>query len=475
MLFSKNHTPFFRASGFLAWSFCFFSAFPLFAEVKCHSVPKEFCSGYWEVKANGQENGVCSARTCDPPFAERYDFGGEYAFTSFEMDEPVALTVRSKVARDLNNVRIRPASADVKVKKIDDSTLEIMLSKPVKFSLEPNGREHVLLVFANAPEENTPDLNDPAVKVIPPGVTHPKNGLVSLKDGETLYLSPGAVLQAGIKAIGENIRICGHGVLDSSPWEWRKGPTGHVLELFKCRNLIVEDIVIRGASHWTVVPTACDGVEIRNVKICGGRVQNDDGINPCNSRNVHISDCFIRTDDDCIALKGLNSEYGNCENITVENCILWCDRARISLLGHESRAEFMRNVRYENLDVIHFQMPVFLLEPGEDMRMENIQVKNVRVECDYADRVNPVLVVRPTINQYMRKQVPGHIANCSFSDISIDGTRAKCLFIFEGRDAEHLTKNVELKDIQVFGQPLSTENGLKIGDFTENVTVAPRD
>ena len=91
--------------------------------------------------------------------------------------------------------------------------------------------------------------------------------------------------------------------------------------------------------------------------------QNDDGINPCNSQDVRITDCFIRSDDDCVALKGLslNSPNNNVERITVEKCTLWCDRARIFLLGHESRAAFMRNVTLRNLDIIHFSMTRILV------------------------------------------------------------------------------------------------------------------
>ena len=108
-------------------------------------------------------------------------------------------------------------------------------------------------------------------------------------------------------------------------------------------------------------------VTVRNVKICNSRVQNDDGINPCNSQDVLITDCFIRSDDDCVALKGLNFREGtnnNVERITVENSILWCDRARIFLLGHESRAEFMRDVTLRNLDIMHFTMTAFLAGTG---------------------------------------------------------------------------------------------------------------
>ena len=40
-------------------------------------------------------------------------------------------------------------------------------------------------------------------------------------------------------------------------------------------------------------------------------MRNDDGINPCNSQDVLITDCFIRGDDDCIALKGMNLQDDN--------------------------------------------------------------------------------------------------------------------------------------------------------------------
>ena len=98
-------------------------------------------------------------------------------------------------------------------------------------------------------------------------------------------------------------------------------------------------------------------------------------------RTCKSRDCFIRSDDDCIALKGLDFQAANSnvEHITVENCVLWCDRARVFLLGHESRAAFMRDVTLRNLDIIHFAMTPFLMEPGEDMCLENVHIENVRL------------------------------------------------------------------------------------------------
>ena len=75
-----------------------------------------------------------------------------------------------------------------------------------------------------------PDESDPKVKTFGPGVhIGGENGRIELKDGETLYLKAGAFVKGGIYASGNNIRICGRGVLDSSPWGWRSGPTSYVV------------------------------------------------------------------------------------------------------------------------------------------------------------------------------------------------------------------------------------------------------
>ena len=58
-------------------------------------------------------------------------------------------------------------------------------------------------------------------------------------------------------------------------------------------------ITIRGV-HWTIVPgqPECDDSQRETLQ---QPVQNDDGINPCSSQDVLITDCFIRSDDDCVA------------------------------------------------------------------------------------------------------------------------------------------------------------------------------
>jgi polygalacturonase len=205
------------------------------------------------------------------------------------------------------------------------------------------------------------------------------------------------------------------------------------------------------------------------VKLCNSRVQNDDGINPCNSQDVLITDCFIRSDDDCIALKGLDfrGDNSNVERITVENSTLWCDRARIFLLGHESRAAFMRNITFRNLDIIHFTMTAFLLEPGEDMRLEDITIEDIRI---HGQGQREFIRLRPVVNQYMRKKVPGFIRNIQFRNITLDGKSGEYLVQIQGADTEHDVRNITFDNVSIAGEKLQKDsNRVRIGNHTKNV------
>lgn len=393
----------------------------------------ELLSNEYEVVVGGRNMDVYWARVLDPPFAgKEYDYGGSYSFANFDMSGPVIVRIKSK--RSLGNVIIRPVSLSLKPVLEDDNTMTVAMDRPYKVSIEPDGKKGPLLLFANPPETDKPKPGDDGVVYFGPGVHKPEK--IALGSNQTLYLAAGAVVKAEVLVRGQNIRVCGRGILDGSDWQWRAGPVGNLIAIRESTDVQINGITLRGSSHWTIVPKSSNRVTIRNVKICNSRVQNDDGINPCNSQNVLITDCFIRSDDDCVALKGLDfsGENSNVEAITVENSTLWCDRARIFLLGHESRAAFMRNITLRNLDIIHFSMTPFLLEPGEDMRLENVTIGNIRMN---GEGQRELIRLRPVVNQYMRNKVPGFIHDIHFRNVILDGQPGEYLVQINGADAEH--------------------------------------
>jgi hypothetical protein len=442
------------------------ASFACIAGVVTYPAPKEeMLSQDYEVTAGGNPVDVYGARVLDAPFAGKdYDYGGPYSFANFDLEGGVEVRIRSK--RSLRNTVVRPSGPDVKLRVVDDNTLVLSLAGPRKLSVEPDGKKGPLLLFANPMEENSPKPNAPGVIYFGPGIH--TAGKITVTNNQTLYLAGGAVVKGGVMAQGENIRIAGRGILDSSDYEWRKGPTPHVVSI-RGTNVEVSGITIRGASHWTIVPRDSRHVTVRGVKLCGGRVQNDDGINPCNSQDVLITDCFIRTDDDCVAMKGLNLSQpnNNVERVRVENCVLWCDRARIFLLGHESRAAFMRDIQLRNLDIIHFTMTAFLFEPGEEMRMEDLSIENVRV---YGEGQGELVRLKPVVNQYMQNKVPGHIQDIRFRNVSVSGQPGPYRVQVSGADENHTVKDVLFDNVEILGAKLdSNSEQFQKGPNTERI------
>ncbi|MBR5627315.1 MAG: hypothetical protein IKW74_06820, partial [Thermoguttaceae bacterium] len=259
------------------------------AEVRLWPVPvQEPVSEYWKVTVNGQETGVLTAQTCDPPF-EKYNFGGEYAFVSIDTNEPIQLKI-TKTGEAVERLTIRPESLRLTAEKSEDGAWCVTVDRPCQFSVEYDGRNHPLLIFVNPLETDVPSPESVDTLFFGPGIHYPDNGNITLDDNKTLYLAPGAIVHGGVVVHGENIRIYGRGIIDYGDWTWGQwAPTGNVVQMTHSKNVTLEGVIIRGASRWTVVPNNCEDVTIKNIKICGGRAQNDDGINPCNSRRVTIS------------------------------------------------------------------------------------------------------------------------------------------------------------------------------------------
>jgi hypothetical protein len=424
----------------------------------------EVLSSLYSVRVNDTEVPVYKQRVADPPFAGKSNHGGTYSFASFDCDGPVSVRINS--SRNLDRTVVRPLSKQIKPEVLDDHML-VPLKGPCKLSIEPDGKNSPLLLFANPIEKDIPSKEDPNVVYFGPGIHKPER--ITLTSNQTLYLDGSAIVKGSVNAHGENITIRGRGILDGNDWEWRKGP-GQMVSIRDCRNVRLEDIIIRGAWGWTVVPKGSSDVRIRNLKICNSRVQNDDGINPCNSQNIRISDCFIRSDDDCIALKGLEYKWAdnNVEGITVENTILWCDRARIFLLGHESRAKYMRNIRMTNLDIIHFSMTPFLLQPGEDMHLTSVLFEDIRI---HGEAQRSLMVLQPVINRYMKKQTPGLISDITFRNVQVNGQDGEYRVEIRGHDANYTVNGVRLENFRVLDRALTSHSSsVRIGPHASGIS-----
>lgn len=442
----------------------------------------EAVSSDYHVQVNGRPVDVYLAKT------QHHD--KKYFFATFDFSGHV--DVRVTASASLEKAVILPESCGIVPSLKTAGMLEFTARQPFRISIERDGMNSPLLLFGNPVEEHAPQQGDPGVVYFGPGSHKP--GKIRLTSNQTLYVAGGAVVKGGVEAHGENIKILGRGIMDGSDYPHGAGPTRFMLHLDTCQNVIVQDVIVRGAWLFTIAPCGCDGVTIDNVKICGSRVDNDDGIDPINSSHVAVRNCFVRTDDDCIATKGIGG-YGkkDCADIAITGCALWTDRANIFRIGFESESGAMQDITARNIDVLHFHADhrppdtfwsecVFYLQPSGNMPLRRLQFEDIRINADGNDTF--LIKVLP-----MRCQVwgrvelgnfitwdykdPGqYVKDCSFKNIRLTGKAGdrRGLIYVAGADAQHTVENVIFENIVRFGTPTSaTSPEVLIGPHTRNI------
>jgi hypothetical protein len=442
----------------------------------------------YQVRVNGQLITLYRAHTWNPGYVPSY--GGPYWFGSFDMTGSAKVQVSTM--RSLDKLVVLPESRGVTA-TVAGTNAMMQFTRPGQIVFEPDGKNGPLLLFANPPEAAPPDKNDPNVKFFGPGLHDA--GAIQLTNNETLYLAAGAVVQGGIHASGTNITIRGRGILDGNVYPRFKGPTRYPVLLDSCRDVTVEGIVIKDGWSWTFVPRGCDRVRVENLKLVCARIENGDGFDPVNSRNVALRNSFIRTDDDCIAPKGMGVNWENyyhpdsggegangqaLENLLVENCILWTDRAHIWRIGCESRAEAMRQFTFRNIDVLHFpdlwtpdEVPFCIsLEPSDELPLENFLFEDIRIRTSGQ---RGFIDVRPKVTQWARKPVPGRIQNVVLRNVSFTGPKEKApgRIRVSGPGPDHSVVNVRFENVTRNGESLTANApGVEVLGFVQGISFA---
>lgn len=272
-------------------------------------------------------------------------------------------------------------------------------------------------------------------------------------------------------------KIIGNAALGGRPSA--QDPLRHpaLIEPIGCTDVLFEDFSTEYRLMWSIHPSNCENVSIRNLTIrsTGG---NGDGIDIDSCKHVVIDGCDISTGDDCIAIKsgrgsegytllkttedvhitnctlrgsvfaciGIGSETsGGIRNVRIEHCkFLQAQTFAVYIKTRPGRGAFIEDVVADDLEVsgtvggflrvnalnsgLQDQVPV----PGEEgvPRLKNFRFSNVRVTAC------PVLADVASIHP--SKPLDG------FSLTKVTGTCAKGMTLVNVR-------NAELRDIEVTG------------------------
>lgn len=417
------------------------------SEVVLYEAPPhtDYAPDYF-LKVNGKDVHVYTSRTA--------------AFASFDFSGKVEITVTH--AGPIYDYDIRPLSRNIE-SKLEENRITFTLDSPAQLSIEINKNiKRPFFLFANPLEEDVPDRDDPDVLFFESGKVHAP-GTVHIKSGQTVYIEGGAIVRGTFMTNqGRDIQIRGRGILDNFRYGRREV---RPIEINQCKNVLVEGIIINEGRHWVLGLFASENVEVRNLKIVSDN-GNDDGIDVVGSRDVLIDNCFIRTRDDCIAIKaGVNyfTDFfsgGKVDNVTVQNSVIWNGTWGNGLeIGFETRTDVMENIVFRNIDILHVESGgVFTIHNGDRAKVKNVLYEDIRVE-DAKDKLIDFAILE---SRYSKDEEPGSIENVRFRNISVGGENFPHSMI-HGFDEAHRIENVTVENLVVHGEAITSE---KAGKFS---------
>ncbi|MEJ2616463.1 MAG: hypothetical protein P8Z35_16020, partial [Ignavibacteriaceae bacterium] len=121
------------------------------------------------------------------------------------------IEISINIPDSIKNITIHPISRGIK-REIKGDNITFALPGPDKLYIQINDLPP-LFIFANPIESEKISPDDPGVHYFSPGIHKP--GYITLRNNETVYLAPGAVVYGGIRADSvNNIRVIGRGILD---------------------------------------------------------------------------------------------------------------------------------------------------------------------------------------------------------------------------------------------------------------------
>jgi hypothetical protein len=373
------------------------------------------------------------------------------------------LQISIRVPHAIKNASIHPLSRKIQ-QHVNGNVLTFSLPGPDKIYVQIDSLPP-LFVFANPLEHDTVSPDDPGIRYFGPGVHRP--GFITMKDSETVYIAAGAIVYGGIRANGvTHIRVIGRGILDGG-FEFN-----HMVLVEDCKDILFEGVMIRNGDGWTNTLVNCEGLRYSHVKVLSFG-PGCDGIDPLGSRNVVISDCFLRCTDDCIAIKALAPEHEVDDVQVFNNTMIGFAFSDGITIGFETNALSISNIIVRNCDVIlarggsrvegHSGFSIICDGPAI---IRNVLFENIRVEKSELK----LFELQITDGTKYGAGTPGHIKDITVKDVSWAHSGP---IILQGFDQNHRVQNVTFDNCSIAGRPLRVmkTSPMQIRGFVDDVIV----
>ncbi len=394
--------------------------------------------------------------------------------TYFDFEGTVRIRVSAPgLGTAVESAQVIPQSCGI-VPEVENGVVAFTVTEPGQYTVIFNGSVNKALhIFANPLETFVPDREDPDVFWIGPGEW--VMDAIVLKDGQTLYLSGGAVLHSVVTVDrAKNVRICGRGIIDGSDYPAWNQPGSYArvpINLDHAADVTVEGITVVNSNCWNVNSYSSRNVTIDNVKVISGR-QNGDGFTFQSCTDHLVTGCFARTWDDSLVIKNYS---GSTRGITFRGIQVWTDLAQSMEIGYETDKGLtldpeISDVVFEDITVLYnFHKPVISIHNSDDAYVHDITYRRIVVEN----------ALMQGDNGRNRELIEMTLQNSAWSTVrdefgSIDNVLIDGLTVLEtadgkvppsrlaGQGEDNRITNVTFRNITVLGVPIKDPEAMKL-------------
>ncbi len=442
----------------------------------------------FSVTANGQEVGVYGDYN--------YEFF-EVGFGYFNFDPGDEIEVKVNVGFPFKNVEVLPASLGI-VPAVDGNSFSFTAKDPgldYTFVFDGHYDEHTLHLFTNPIDHEAEKYKGKfGCLYFGPGYHDRSDSQIVLGTGMTLYVDAGAVLNSPISVYNaKNVTIAGSGVIMMDKKNAVDPQYSNiVLCVNNSSNVTVKDVIAHThrTQNWTTHVYFSKNVTLDNYKVVSPQYASVDALDITNSQNITVRDCFLRSCDDTITIKGLanvsmSKDAPPNEHIHVSDTVLWCDANSAMVVGEESKAAYYDDITFKNIDVLYSYDDADNHERLDERSVMSIvllhgtEVRNILWEDIRVNNCQRLVCFRFVDNFWFgsvqgNQMWPGFVDGVTLRNvncISRNNSKIANEILIYGWSADKQIQNVTFENFVVNGQKLTSMMNphMKVNSYVKNI------
>lgn len=356
-----------------------------------------------------------------------------------------------KVKTDFTFYSVMPSAKNFR-HEFKDGVISVYLDKPDYFLIRLDDSDNsIISIFADEPEF-TDELDESAPNFIKiDGWVEPEGGILELNEANTtLYIAPGAVLNARVDVRGNGSKVIGHGAI-VDPFEniyeydirvgGTEGSGKHLLNI-NGNNVTLDGPVLLDARTFNITVSGNNN-DVRNMKVMS-TMMTSDGISVFWGQNTLVEHCFVYCGDNTMVFSADETIFrditggttcaslfpqGNPNKVTLEDIhIFRSDDGIINHMYNGSKDQLSADVIVKRLDSVDCTyMPWFFLGRNMGKVEKNFNLSDIsfgdpvaqKLKCDFRFENGANYVESDNYNIIMKNFAKNGVLVTSFDEFSV--------------------------------------------------------